>query len=417
MPESSFTQREFAQFRGPTTSDNYNERIENLYKDLLYLYNKIGLAEEDMRLVFQRIIKDHISLGHALADLETRMDALEGGANLITFGYNDRVDNDRFNSTSFNINLVDRLFHDSQYGLMTLPKVESSSSSKIKFVDESGNETLPSTFEAVVRGNPDSADDAGAYVDSSNVYDAFLSGAGKIWERNVIVDAPVAGGAELTLYVKLPFDLSIYADTNAISISPFPMMGTELLDVSYTTDFEVSLNDFDGYAPINKNVIYIDNEEAIGWIAPGGWEGDSIVNSGPKTFYFEPKPITAIRIKLRQKNYYVENGKYVYTYGLASLDARYDKFLSNGKAFIRFDAPDGETISDVESVQPQIWNVSEGLLTNAFDYRIIWETAFNSGVYTTTPVPFSQRVWIEVSLAQISPKASPALSGLVVSYT
>jgi hypothetical protein len=84
---------------------------------------------------------------------------------------------------------------------------------------------------------------------------------------------------------------------------------------------------------------------------------------------------------------------------------------------IRFDAPSTDTISSVTSVTPQIWNTPEYLVDDVFSYRVIWETSFNSGSYTLTPVALSKRVWIEVTLKQTPDQGTPALSGLILKYT
>lgn len=417
MVDTLYSQKENAQWRGPTTSDNYNERIENLYKDLVYLYNKAGLTEESLRVTLRRLTKDHLSLMQALEDLEQRVLTLEAAENKITFRSDAQLDTDRFNSTGFNINVVDRLFMDSQYGLVTLPKVVGSSASKVYFVNSNGQAILPSTFEALVKGVEGTADTQGAFVDSTYVYNAFLPTAEEIWERNIVVTTPVAGGAEMQVYVRLPIDLLAIADSNAISVLPFPIMGCELVEVAYSTNRDINLNDTDDYEPINASAIHSGDDDAVGWIAPGGWAGDEIANCGPKTFYFNPRPITAIRLTLRQENYFTEDTNYIYSYGLTNCDVRYDKFLDTGKAIFRFDAPDGDTISSVDNVLPQIWNIAESELPRVFDYRVLWETSYDSGVYTETPVAFSQRVWIEVTLEKSLGKSTPAMSGLVVSYS
>lgn len=417
MVDSLYTEKENAQFRGPTTSDNYNSRIENLYKDLVYLSNKLGIAEEHLRLIFQRVIKDHFSITQALEDLELRVDTLEAAENRLTFKTTDQVDNTRFDATAYEVAPVDQLTPDSQHGLLTLPRVESSSSSKLFFLNTNGEAILPSSFESVVKGDAASADSAGALIDTSDLYNAFIPTAGVVWERNVVVDSPHANGAIMDVYVRFPIDLAVTADTNALVVHPFPMMGCDILDIAYTTDFDLILNENDQYTTLNSGTIYSGDPAAVGWVPPGGWSGDEILNSGPKAFHFPPKPITGMKIRLRQKNYFTESGKYIYSYGLSRLEARYDKFLDLGRTILRFDAPDAETISSVDSVAPEIYNISEAELSSIFSYRVIWETTYDSGVYTLTPVPFSQRVWIEVSLSKSLKKASPALSGLIVSYS
>lgn len=417
MAETLYTEKEHAQWRGPTTSDKYNERIEKLYKDLVHLYNKVGLAEESVRLALQRVLKDHFSLAKTLEDLEDRILTLESDVNKITFRNDAMLDTARFDGSPYEVTEVDRLFSDVQHGLVTLPKVTSTSASKIHFMNNNGEAVLPSTFEAIVVGVSGTADNQAAFVDTNDPYLAFIPSSDVAWERNVVVNAADGDGAEVTMYVRLPLDLMMDSSSNVIQIHPFPIMGCELKEVAYTTQADITLSEDDNYTPLNSGAIHSSDPLAVGWIAPGGWSGDEINDCGPKAFYFDPTDITGLKITLRQKSYFVEDGKYVYSYGMSQLDVRYDKFLDTGKAIFQFTAPDATTISSVDNVLPQIWNVSEAELTDVYDYRVLWETAFDSGIYTTTAVPFSQRVWIEVTLNKTVGGGSPALSGLVVSYS
>ena len=101
---------------------------------------------------------------------------------------------------------------------------------------------------------------------------------------------------------------------------------------------------------------------------------------------------------------------------MSKFDVRYEKFLDEGTMIIRYDAPDGDTISSITDVEPEMWNLSVAEQPYRFDYRVIWETSYNSGSYTLDPVPLSQRVWLEISLNKTINKCSPALSSISVNY-
>jgi hypothetical protein len=199
-------------------------------------------------------------------------------------------------------------------------------------------------------------------------------------------------------------------------LNVFPLKSTDILSIDYTTSAFPKLDNTESWVALNDVGRYSGEEEAIGELPPGGWNGDEIFDAGPKMFYFDPKPITAFRVKLQQKNYFTESGAFVYSYGLSKLDIRYDKFLTTGKSIIRFDAPIGSTISSIEEISPKIWNIPLHLLDDAFSIRTIWETSYNSGTYTLTPVPFSTRVWLEVTLNQTTSGSTPAITGLDISY-
>jgi hypothetical protein len=235
----------------------------------------------------------------------------------------------------------------------------------------------------------------------------------------VLVDAPDNDGAKMDVYIRVPPDVSAVAESNTVLINPHPVMGINIESVELTTDDSSILNNQEVYTPINENAYYDSVGDAIGWVAPGGWTGDTIVNAAPKIFHFNPAVVTALKLTLSTDNYMYDNNtsKYVYTYGLGNVDVRYHSFLDAGKFIVRFDAPAGATISNVDNVIPEIWNVSEAELPDVFDYRVIWETSYDSGTYTTSPVSLSNRVWIEVTLNKRTGKGTPALSGLIVDYS
>lgn len=415
--DNLYTQKRNAQFRGPTTSDDYNNRIEEEYRDLALLRNKAALTVEQYELFYGRAIKEIDSLTRALSELETRISELEDGVSILSFYDSSQIDNDRFDSTDYVVSTADRCAYDTVHGLLTLPKVEDSSISKIKFTDNNGDEFIPSTFETLVVPNVDSADNTTATIDTSEVHHAVLSHVGSIWQRNVIADSADVDGAELTVYLRIPQEFASTQDSNLIVLHPYPSMSCDILSVEYSTAVDVLMNTNDSYTPLNSEAYHTGNDDAVGWVAPGAWDGDEILVSGPKAFYFDPTSVTGLKITLRQRNYYIENGKYIYTYGLSRVDLRYDKFLSTGRAIIKFDAPEGKTISKVEDVAPHAWNISEAELTDVFDYRVIWETSYNSGVYTTEPVAFSQRVWVEVTLNETVGKGTPALTDVQITYS
>lgn len=417
MSDSLYSVPEHAQWRGPSTSDNYNERIENLYKDLTVLVNRIGLSEENIYLFARRLLKEHMALTHTMLDLELRLELIERGDTSLTFGTYESVDNTRFNSTDFAVASDAALTWDSQHSVFTLPQNASASFSKLRMVNTDGTSVIPSSFEALAQGVEGTADSLSSILDTSDIYNAVLQDLGLVWERNVLVDHPNANGATVVLYVRFPTDLVVNDNTNTLIIHPFPSTGCDVVEIAYTTKADVSMNTSDSYLPLNSQALYSGNEFAVGWVPPGGWIGDTDIGAGPRVYRFDPIAMTGLRITLHQDRYYAENAKYVYSYGMSKIDARYEKYADEGKTIIRFDAPQNTTISNVENVLPDIWNVMEAEVPNVFDYRVIYETAYNSGVYTTTPVALSNRVWVEVTLRKTLNGGTPSLSGLNLEYS
>lgn len=416
---SMYTQKRSAQYRGPSTSDDYNKRVEENYKDLAVLMNKARIADVELDELFRRLVKENLSFGRVVYDLEARIKALEEEHNRFSFYSPHQIDNDIFDGTPFEIPQEDRCSYDVQHGLLTLPHITSSSMSKLFHTNTEGREVIPSSLEMRVIGNDVTADGPSAYIDSSEPQYSLFRKPGLIWERNVVVEKRNQNGAEMTLYVKAPTDLFTTANSNNILIHPFPYFGTTIREISYTMRPDPVLRETDGYEPFNNMGHYTGEDAAKGWVIPGGWSGsdegdDAALNTGPRSYHFSPKPITAFKIRLHQDNYYQESGKYIYSYGLSQLDLRYNKYLKEGKTMIRIDAPVNSTISEVHDVQPEIWNVHPAELSNVFEYRVLWKNV--SGDYSIIPIPNSESVWIEVTLRNTD-SWTPALSGLIVDYS
>jgi len=378
------------------------------------------LSEVERDEMLSQMTKNHLSIARALEYLEERLQTLEDSQKRLVFRDIGQVDNQRFDDSEFSVPVEDSLYFDTQHGTVTLPKVEEASISKLIFTNSNNEEVVPSGFQHRVIGKNNTADHSSAYVETSSVEHALYRRPGFTWERNIVSSAPNINGAEMTVYMRLPDDLFAIDTVNSMLLHGFPHFGVTLKEISYTTIVNPSLSENDGYIPFNEDGHHAGDENAVGWVMPGGWSGqfattDQIDNAGPRHFVFEPKPITAVKIVLAQDGHYEEAERYIYSYGMSRFDLRYDKFLPEGRALIRFDAPVGETISGILNVIPEMWNVPPELQSTVFENRVIWETFPGSEEPTLEPQPNSSRVWLEITMKN-TPNWSPVLSGLVVDY-
>ena len=416
MSEILNTRKRDYQYNGPVESSDYNARIEENYKDLVYLYNKSSILDNKLSQAFERVIKDQKFLAAAIQDLEDRLRALESNTNIVSLYSFSQLDYASFVGTSFAVSSTELLSFDPIYNIITLPKVSSSSFSKLKFTSSTAGQVIPDFFKARVDNSFSGVDAAGAVIDTTPIYNAILDSPDKVWKRNIVSSTISTSGAQMMLYIKVPAESAGSAKTNMIKLNPYPTFGVDILSIEYTNKQNPSLTNADGWTPLNKNGYYDGQASAIGKVPPGGWDtvaSDAIRNSHPLGFVFAETDITGIRIKFVQRNYFQESGKYIYTYGLSDLDVRYDKYLTSGKTIVKFTPPSGDIISEITNVAPKIYNVPESLVSKAFSYRVIYN---NSGVYTTTNPGTSNSVWIEVTLNMLDDKTPPVLSDLVVEY-
>lgn len=414
-----YTQRRNYQWRGPAHSDDYNRRVEENFKDLAVLYNRISELEALNEETVSYFYKELVSLSEKIEDLEQLLDSYGATSDTLTFLSETQIETSNFDSEpQYAVAASQQCSFFNRYNLLTLPHIPSSSVSKIKYRNSDGTFATSGNLELLVRQDNSSLDNSSATVETSQPVYAIVGETGRIWHRNVITNTTDSNGTHMHLYIRIPDDLAVTADVNSITLDPFPIYGTDITEISYSTDPNVNLNGSATWTPLNNRYLYYNITEALGYTPPGAWEGDEALLAGPSMFLFPAKPITALRIGLRRKEYYEEGMSYVYSYGLSALDVRFEKFSNTGSAIIKFEAPTGSTISSVDSVTPQIWNVPEYLIPEVFTYEVIWETSDNSGIYTNSPVPLSKRIWLKVTLNK-GPQSDqlPALSNIIVHYS
>lgn len=410
------TKKRDYKYNGPVDSADYNARIEENYQDLVYLYNKSNIIDNKLKGIFERVLKDHLFLTNAIKDLADRIAALEQGNNAISIHSFSQLDYANFVSSSFAVAGTELLSFDPTYNVITLPKVSSGSFSKLKFGQAGIGQIVPDYFKATLDLSFVGVDGVGAVVDTTPIYNCILDAPEKVWKRNIISETNPTTGAQMMLYVKVPAEIAGSLKTNMIKLNPYPAFGCDIYSIEYTTRSNPTLSDSDTWIPLNRNGYYDGDYSAVGKVPPGGWltsGADMVRNSGPLYYLFPETDITAIRVKLNQKNYMTELGKYIYTYGLSDLDIRYEKFLPTGRTIIKYNAYPGDTINEITNVTPKIYNVPLSQIDDVFSYRIIYD---DSGIYSLDNPGANEYVWIEVTLNMSNDKTPPILSDLIIEY-
>jgi hypothetical protein len=423
MAEIMNTKKRDMQYGGPVDSNDYNSRIEENYQDLLYLYNKANVVDSKLEQAFERVLKDQAMLSNAVNDLRDRVSALEAGNNRTSIHSFNQIQFSRFNSTDFSIGPNELLTVDPHYNIITLPKVPNASSSKIKFYNSSAGQVVSDLFKTSVQNNLGGIDTPGAIVNTTPVYNAIMDDPSKVWSRTLISDTNSLGAAQMMFYCKIPAEFTGSLKANCLKLNPYPMHSVNVYSIEYTNKINPTLTDADGWTPLNFNSLYDGEVEAVGHVPPGAWiinGSDEIVNSGPLCFYFADLDMTAVRIILRQENYFKELNKYIYTYGLSDFDIRYDKFASSGKTILNFKAPPDKLIASINGVDPVMFNVPRSLASQAFSYRVIYPfdsgSEFIDSSYTVSNPGASAEVWIEITLNMLEDKTAPVLSDLIIDY-
>lgn len=423
MADKITTTKRTNQYGGNYSSDEYNLRVEENYQDLVYLYNKYNLIDKKIHDSFSRISKDHVFLTQAVKDLKDRVAALEAVESTLSIHSISQIDNTRFASeNNYAIASAEQLSFNSIYNYITLPYISASSFSTLKAYNSDGNQVIPDYINFSI-GSFSSVDSPGSLIDTTPPYYCLYDSYDKVWSRSLITNSVDPNGAAMYFYIKVPQNIP-NQKINNLRFSPYPINSVDILSVEYTKSASPTLSPGDGWKPLNEFGLYNDDADAIGYVAPGGWSrsvnSDAITEAGPLYFninitQLDNKPITGIRILMRQRNYIKENNKYIYTYGLSDLDVRVDKYMPVGRAFIKYTAPENTLIQTVTSVSPKIYNVPLSLMDLAFSSRVLYPTS--GGGYSESPQGGSSSVWVEVTLSQLEDGTVPLLSDLIIKYT
>ena len=118
MTEIINTKKRDYQFNGPVNSSDYNARIEENYKDLVYLYNKSNSLDVKLKQTFERVIKDQRFLSLAIQDLSDRISALEAVSNSISIHSFNQLDYATFAGTEYAILSTELLSFDPTYNVI-----------------------------------------------------------------------------------------------------------------------------------------------------------------------------------------------------------------------------------------------------------------------------------------------------------
>ena len=197
------TKKRDYQYNGPVESSDYNSRIEENYKDFVFLYNKANILDNKLSQAFERVIKDNMSLTLYLTDLESRIKALENTSKQISLSSYSQLDYATFASTSFSIPSSSMLTFDPNYNIITLPRMTSSSFSKLKFANATSGQVVPDFFKARIDNGYSGVDNASAIIDTTPIYNSILDYPDKVWKRNIVTTNGAASNAQMMLYVKI----------------------------------------------------------------------------------------------------------------------------------------------------------------------------------------------------------------------
>lgn len=396
-----------AQFRGPSSSEDFNKWMDDSYYDLIQLFNFATEYGIKIPRNMEMLVVENVCLQKKLDTLETLIDNIDMSQtsdNKVL--YKSFASSTTFDDPTDGINLE----HDTDFGLLKIPHVQEIS--KIYLVDLNKQNFIPKTFGAKVYESVEPIDISVATIEpgdglikvadgDSDLLNAFDGDKSSFWLRKSQYDSSITD-IYFCIELELPINIINHTRANILTIDPTPLSSMTLLDIQYRT-----VNDW-------QRLPSYPVQEVGGEIEPV-----SISELGRIKFCFPTRDVVGVRIYCKQPNWFLENETRNFYYGFRNIDVNYMAFKTEpSKVRVAFDIPDPtKMFTSILSVNPVFSNGSVSGSDLFSVYKIHYNLAgidreANLGEALPAGV---HRVYVEIGLS-LSSQISPLLSGLVMEY-
>lgn len=365
-------------YKGPSSSKDFNEFIENAFSDFTSLKRMAVILAEETSNLLGKTARESMALTSRLSSLteQQRDNGSVCYANLSDSSVVEWLD--RNGDT---IPASTRLHHNPIYGYISLP---CTFYDYLAIKNEAGYvvpDYVDMQFESIYEANNVRGDDL----------KRVLSGFDKeVWERVSILnigDTPVSG----SLYIMVPEQLMIRPSSNFIVLNPFPPLFVDF-SIYYTTDISPTLSS--GGASWNTFPDYI---SYIG-------DGNVAQNAPNLMLQFPATDITALKIDMIQRNSFFDGSSYVFSYGIRHLGLGYaNPSTPSGMARITVQKPSGNFTS-----------ISEEAVVEYLNLAAPYDTG-NISTYCWIDPLDATKAYIELSISNQGTLSSPA--GNILSYS
>ena len=365
---------------GRINSSDINKFVDSTIADLQNTVNQVNVNESSTLDVLNTAIREISNLKKRVAQLEDQESfdrAIRAAQNLrikafksmtdltgITFpGTNQSTKpriNTLFDQATVPINAVENKFY-----------TNSIISGSIVPISQSIQIDVTSVIDAV--------DYEAGYVKLSqgNPENAFNGDNQSYWQRKVEFDLDSdVEEVQVELTVRIPDQAN--TEANALYIRPYPVSQVDVFDLGISADLSSGFS-----APGNSYPIF-----------PTELLENPLDNARDSRFFFSTQSVQRIKIRLRQRNWYEENGRKVFSYGLQELGLQLSEFdktysatasLGDNHTFItKFTCPANKKFKGLHIFETtpdytkDIDNMRFKIATNTDGTEIKWDSSINS---------------------------------------
>jgi hypothetical protein len=295
---------------GRISSSDMNKFVDSTIADLQNTVNQVNVNESSTLDVLNTAIREISNLKKRVAQLEDEESfdrAIRAAQNLrikafksmtdltgITFpGTNQSTKpriNTLFNQATVPINAVENKFYTNS--IISGSIVPISQSIQIDVTSVIGLVDYESGYVKLSQGNPENA---------------FNGDNQSYWQRKVEFDLDSdVEEVQVELTVRIPDQAN--TEANALYIRPYPVSQVDVFDLGISADLSSGFS-----APGNSYPIFPTTALPLD-------------NARDSRFFFSTQSVQRIKIRLRQRNWYEENGRKVFSYGLQELGLQLSEF-------------------------------------------------------------------------------------------
>lgn len=392
-------------YRGPSSSKEFNEQMNDIQTDVVRLYDLLNANEESIQASSDILLREYQFSQKQVEDLKREVESLrtlkesllagerKGKSIKLLGAPNEVMDGEESK----------RVFQDLDYGILS-PDL-SDISSKVSFVTESGNVVVSDNMTVSVK----ESDNTKPFDEENNTYvyhelddDGFKNMVDKqketYWTRTVrFGDGSGVRKVMGEVHIKLATEKLTNLYANAMTIRPFPEGSMTL------TDIHVRGN---GGAWSRLESFPEENGEPI-----------AIPDSKRMLFAFGRTEVAEIKIRFEQPYWFEADGQREFTYGFQDIDVEYRSYTENECEFVTEHVLDGERYFE-QIERPVVVNHSgekwsgEGLVEHQLYYDKGLSSEFGFGEEILAPL---KKVYVRTRIKRVG-ESVPILRRLEMDY-
>lgn len=410
MSKVPSTTKNPVRFRGPTNSEDYNALQEDVFYDIVELYNMAGKLEEELVTANNTLFITSRFQQMRIASLELQMKqlkdelaaAVEQTGNHVAYAFAHTMKVDALANNS------EKAFIDKVHGVVHLP-VAGKTISKMYIYDEATDDiVLPSSLSVQAFPQDVGILNSTWRIEENDPINAVDGNPNTYWHRRVMMplEYPPDQPVSCQLTVQLPDTIISNQNANLITIHPFPINSLTIEKIEYSLNGDYNL--LPGW-PLDDNSNPIPYE-----------------NVGNMKFCIPDTPMSSLRVTLIQPNVIEENYRLTYHMGIQDLSVMYTNHQSQvGKFDIEVEVPAGTALRQITSLTPKFAN--EALLSDTtagkpklFSYHVYSLDSGGKTEYLRDQFPIivsTEKVLIKATVHYDSQsKVTPALEYIELTY-